>query len=279
MVGVHWVTPSWFSTVRVPLKRGRFFTDADRLGTPKVVVLNEEAARKYFPGVDPIGKRVAVYQGGFNTGAEVIGIAGDVRYGTIDSTARPDAYISYGQARVARMMIFVRTAGSPAAMAPAVRAVVRRFAPRDPVYDIRPMSDRVAVASSQARLSAALLAIFAGISLSLAIIGIYGVMSFGVAQRTREIGIRLALGADRHRVVSLVLGEGAWLAGTGIAIGLGAAYALTRVLRSMLFEVEVTDPFTFITIAFVVAAAVLVATWIPARRAARVDPVRALKNE
>lgn len=111
MVGVHWVSPSWFSAMRVPLIRGRLFTEEDRLETQKVVLINEEAARKYFPGEDPIGKRVAVYQGGFDAGAEVIGIVGDVRFGTIDSLARPDAYISYGQARITRMVLFVRTAG------------------------------------------------------------------------------------------------------------------------------------------------------------------------
>ena len=128
MVGVHWVSPGWFGTLRVPLKRGRRFTEEDRLGSPKVVVINEAAAKQYFPGEDPIGKRVAVYQGGFHTGAEIVGIVGDVRYGTIDSTARPDVYISYGQARLSRMMVFARTAGDPSALAPAVRAAVKRVA-------------------------------------------------------------------------------------------------------------------------------------------------------
>ncbi len=278
MVGVHWVSPSWFGTMRVPLKRGRLFKETDRLGTPKVVLINEEAARMYFRGEDPIGKNVAVYQGGFHTGAEVVGIVGDVRFGTIDSTARPDAYISYGQARVPRMMIFVRTAGDPAAAAGSVRAAIRGAAPRNPIYDVQTMSSRVATASAQTRFSAILLALFATIALSLAVMGIYGVMSFAVAQRTREIGIRMALGAGRARVLRLVVREGVLLGGVGVLIGLVAALALTRVMRSMLFEVATTDLGTYVAMVVLLAAAAFVASWIPARRAAKVDPMIALRR-
>lgn len=278
MVGVHWVSPDWFGTMRVPLKRGRAFGEGDRLGSPKVVIINEAAARRYFQGEDPIGKRVAVYQGGFHTGAEIIGVVGDVRYGTIDSTARPDAYISYGQARLSRMMIFVRTTADPATLAPAVRAVVRRVAPHAPVFDVRSMSARIATASAQARFSAVLLGLFATVAVSLAVMGIYGVLSFAVAQRTGEIGIRMALGAERGRVVALVLRDAAALAAVGLAVGLVAALALTRVLRTMLFEVTTTDPLTYVAMALTLAAAVLAASWFPARRAARVDPVIALRK-
>jgi putative ABC transport system permease protein len=278
MVGVHWVSPNWFGVMRVPLKRGRKFESADRLGAPKVVLINEAAARQYFGGEDPIGKRVAVYQGGFHTGAEVIGIVGDVRFGTIDSTARPDVYISYNQARLARMMLFVRAAGDPSALAPAVRAVVRRVAPQAPVFDIRSMSARVATASAQTRFSATLLTLFAFVAVALAVMGIYGVLSFAVAQRTSEIGIRMALGAERGRVLGLVMRDGAVLALVGLAIGVVAALALTRVLRTMLYEVTTTDPLTYAAMALILALAVLVASWIPARRASRVDPVIALRK-
>ncbi|MEW5915436.1 MAG: ABC transporter permease [Gemmatimonadota bacterium] len=278
MVGVHWVSPSWFRTMRVPLKRGRMFAESDRLGGPKVVVINEAAAREYFKGEDPIGKRVAVYQGGFHTGAEVIGVVGDVRYGTIDSTARPDAYISYGQARVPRMMLFVRTAGDPTALAGSVRAAMRAYAPRNPIFDVQTMESRVATASAQTRFSAIVLGLFAGIAMSLAAMGIYGVMSFAVAQRTREIGIRMALGAGRQRVLTLVVREGALLAGVGMLLGFAAALALTRVMQSMLFEVTTTDPWTYIAMALVLAAAAFIASWIPARRAAGVDPMIALRR-
>lgn len=278
MVGVHWVSPDWFGVMRVPLKRGRLFDASDRLGGPKVVLINEAAAKRYFAGENPIGRRVAVYQGGFHTGAEIIGIVGDVRYGTIDSTARPDAYISYGQARLSRMMVFVRASGDPSALAPAVRAAVKRFAPQAPVFDIRSMSARVATASAQTRFSAVLLGLFALVALSLAVMGIYGVLSFAVAQRTGEIGIRMALGAERGSVLALVLRDGAILAAVGLAIGVLGALAVTRVLRSMLFEVTTTDPLTYIAMAVVLGLAVLAASLIPARRAARVDPVIALRR-
>ena len=279
MVGVHWVSPGWFGTLRVPVKRGRTFTDADRLGAPKVLVINEAAAKQYFPGEDPLGKRVGVYQGGFHTGAEIVGIVGDVRYGTIDSTARPDVYISYGQARLSRMMVFARTSGGdPSALAPAVRAAVARIAPHTPVYDVRAMPARIATATSQSRLIAVLLGLFAAVALSLAVMGIYGVLSFAVAQRTGEIGIRMALGAERRSVLALVLRDGAVLATTGLAIGIVAALALTRVLRTMLFGVTTTDPLTYAAMAGALGLAVLAASWIPARRAAGVDPVVALRR-
>ncbi|HEX7123204.1 MAG TPA: FtsX-like permease family protein, partial [Gemmatimonadaceae bacterium] len=278
MVGVHWVSPSWFQTLRVPLVRGRVFSETDRLDAPKVVIINEEAARRYFPGEDPIGKRVAVYQGGFHTGAEVIGIVGNVRFGTIDSLPIPDVFISHGQARRPGMMIFVRTTGDPSALVPSVRERIRQFAPREPVYDVRPMSARMAWATSQARFSALLLGAFAAIALALAMLGIYGVMSFAVAQRTREIGIRMALGADKGRVLSLVVREGTLLAGMGVAIGLVAALMLTRVMRNLLFGVAPNDPWTYAAMIVLLAIAAFGASWIPARRAAGVDPVLALRQ-
>jgi len=278
MVGVHWVSANWFGTMRVPVKRGRTFNESDRLGGPKVLVINEEAARRYFPGEDPLGKRVSVYQGGFHTGAEIVGIVGDVRFGTIDSLARPDVYISYGQARLSRMMLFVRAAGDPSALAPAVRAAVHRIAPHTPVYDLRAMPARVATATAQSRFIAVLLGLFAAVALSLAVMGIYGVLSFAVAQRTGEIGIRMALGAERVNVLAMVLREGMALAIVGLGIGLLAAFALTRVLRTMLFEVTTTDPITYAVMAGVLGLAVLAASWIPARRAAGVDPVVALRK-
>jgi ABC-type antimicrobial peptide transport system permease subunit len=201
-----------------------------------------------------------------------------VRFGTIDSTARPDVYISYGQARIARMMVFARTSGDPSTLAPAVRAAVRRVAPHTPVYDVRAMSARIATATSQSRLIAALLGLFAAVALSLAVMGIYGVLSFAVAQRTGEIGIRMALGAERRSVLALVLRDSAVLATVGLTIGVVAALALTRVLRTMLFGVTTTDPLTYVAMVGALGLAVLAASWIPARRAAGVDPVIALRK-
>jgi predicted lysophospholipase L1 biosynthesis ABC-type transport system permease subunit len=244
-----------------------------------VILISESAARTFWPNENPVGKRAAVYQGGFNTGAEVIGVVGDVRYNTIDSLPRPDAYGSYFQAPRFRMMIFLKTDGDPSAVAGPARQVIHEMVPDLPVYDIQTMESRVVVASAHARFSAVLLGIFAAIALALAIIGIYGVMSFTVSQRTREIGIRMALGADRAKVVRMVIGEGVVLAGIGIVIGVGAALALTRVLRSLLFDINPSDPITYTGLVLLLGTTAFLAAWIPARRAARVDPVVALKGE
>jgi putative ABC transport system permease protein len=277
-VGVFWATPDLFATLRVPLKRGRLFTATDRVGMPKVVVINETAARRYWPNDDPIGKRIGVGQGGFSDGAEVIGVVGDVRQWA-DSLARPDVYLPYYQSPNSRMMIFLRTAGDPTTLGPAVRAAIRELAPRYPVYDMQSMTERAAAATAQARFSAALLGLFALTALSLAGIGIYGVMSIAVTTRTREIGIRIALGADRSRVQGLVVGEGIALVSLGVVIGVGGALVATRVLRSLLFDLTPSDPITYVTIVAVLGAAAIVASWIPARRASRVDPVVALRAE
>jgi len=278
IVGVHWTTPSWFASLRVPLKRGRMFNDGDRTGAPKVVLIGETAAKKYWPNEDPIGKTVKVYQGGFHTGATVIGIVGDLRFGTIDSLPAPDVYISYAQAYTPRIMVFLRTAGDPLAVVGAVRRALHEVAPEMPVYDVATMTDRVGSASAQARYSAILLAGFAAMALGLAIIGIYGVLAFAVAERTREIGIRMALGADRRRVLEMVVREGAMLVAVGLVIGLAAALAATRVLRSLLFEVTPGDPMTFAAMVALVVVAALIATMLPARRAASIAPTEALRR-
>jgi predicted permease len=277
-IGVHWVTPGYFSTLNVPLKRGRLFVDADRLGAEKVILINETAAKRYWPNEDPIGKQAAVWQGGFHEGARIVGVVGDVRFGTIDSVAGPDAYISYAQSPRSYMLIFLKTQGDPLALGSTLRQTLHDLAPDYPVYDMATMDDRIAAATAQARFSASLLTMFAGVALALAVLGIYGVMSFAVSQRTREIGIRMALGADRVGVLGLVIREGVALAAVGGVIGLGLALALTRVLRSFLYEVRPTDPATYVAIVALLSLAALLATWIPARRAASVDPVKALRR-
>jgi predicted permease len=277
-IGVHVVTPGWFGTMRVPLKRGRLLTAADRIGTPKSIVISEAAARKYWPNEDPIGQRAGIWQGGFQDGATVVGIVGDVRFSTLDSLPVPDTYMSYGQSPRSYMMIFLRTAMDPEAVIGSARQAITELSPTYPPFDVRTMTARVAAASAQARLSAMLFALFGGVALSLAVVGIYGVMSFAVAQRTREIGIRMALGADRRSVLRLVLGEGIGLAVIGAGVGLVAALALSRVLYSLLYEVRPTDPVTYATIAAILGGAALLASWIPARRASRVNPTEALRG-
>jgi putative ABC transport system permease protein len=279
-VGIHWISPSWPATMRVPLQQGRALTSADRVGQRKVVLVNETAARTFWPGQSAIGRPVSVGQGGFwKDTAYVAGVIGDVRYHTLDSVPRPDVYLSYYQSPRGRMMLFLRTAGDPMTFARTVTGVIRELAPDLPVYDVQSMDSRVALAVAPARFSALLLAIFAAVALALAALGIYGVISFAVSQRTREIGIRTALGADRADVVRMVVGHGVTLAAIGALIGVGMALGTTRVLRSLLFEVTPSDPVTFIAIVVLVAAVAMLASWLPARRAARVEPVEALHNE
>ncbi|HEX3160657.1 MAG TPA: ABC transporter permease [Gemmatimonadaceae bacterium] len=278
-VGVHWVTPSWFSTLRVPLQRGRLFTDADRGGQRKVVLVSETAARTIWPGEDPIGRPVSVGQGGFwQDTAYVVGVVGDVRFGTLDSLPVPEVYLSYYQSPRGRMMLFARTAGDPLAVAAAARGVVRSMAPDAPVYDIRTLESRVGDTMAYARFSALLLALFALVALALATMGTYGVISFAVSQRTREIGVRVALGATRGDILRMVVGQGVGIAVAGAVCGLVAALGATRVLRSLLFGVAPSDPVTFAAIAALLVGVVVVASWVPARRAASIPPLRALRD-
>ena len=277
IVGVHWVTPEWFQTLRVPLLSGRLFSEADRLGGPKVVLVNATAARRFWPNESPIGRAVGIYQGGFDT-AFVAGVVGDVRFQTIDSLAAADVYLPYAQSPRGGAMVYLRTAGDPLALAAAARRTIHDIGADLPVYDVRTLTSRVSDATAQTRFSALLLTIFAAAALALAAIGIYGVISFAVAQRTREIGIRVALGADRGAVLRLIVGQGAAVAVAGLALGLVAALAATRVLRALLFDVTPTDPLTLVTVVALLAVAALVACWIPARRAARLQPAAALRD-
>jgi len=279
LIGVHFISPDWPRVMRVPLVRGRTFGSADGLGAPKVVLVNETAARKFWPNEDPIGKRIGVGQGGFSDGATVVGVIGDVRFGTIDSLPKPDVYISYLQSPRRGMMIFLRTASDPRALVAPARAAVGETMPDLPLYDVRTMRDRVADATAQMRFSATLLVLFGTVALALAAIGIYGVISFLVAQRTREIGIRIALGAVRGDVVRLVAGQAALLVGLGLAIGLVAALLSTRVLRTLLYDVAPSDPGTYAIIGLGLGTIAVLAAYVPAHRATRVDPMIALREE
>jgi predicted permease len=267
------------SVMHVALVRGRNFTRDDRVGVQKVVLVNETAARKFWPGQDPIGRPVSVGQGGFwKDTAYVVGVVADVRYASLDSAAMPDVYLSYYQSPRGRMMLLLRSAGDAGALSAPSRQIVREMLPSSPVYEVRTMRERASDALRYARFSAIVLALFGLVALGLATMGTYGVISFGVAQRTREIGIRVALGASRSELLRMIVRQGLALAIVGGAIGLVAALAATRVLRSLLYEVVPTDPLTFAAIIAVLVLAVLVASWIPARRAATIHPSEALRE-
>jgi predicted permease len=276
-VGVHWVTPDWFRTLRVPLLSGRGFTDADRLGRQKVVIVGAAAARKFWPNETPLGKVVGVGQGGFHT-ATVVGVVGDVRFQTIDSLPADDVYLPYFQSPRSGAMVYLRTSSNASTLAAPTRRAIHEVGADLPVYDVRTLASRVGDATSQARFSALLLALFAAAALILATVGIYGVISFGVAQRTREIGIRIALGADRAAVLRLVVNQGVALAAVGLTLGALAALVTTRVLRSLLFDVSPSDPLTFGSVIVLLAGAAVAASWIPARRAAELPPTEALRE-
>ena len=277
IVGVHWITPDWLRTLRVPLVAGRAFTSADRVGGRKVVLVNATAARRFWPNESPIGKPIGLGQGGFDS-AYVAGVVGDVRFDTIDSLAAADVYLPYLASPRPGALVYLRSSVDPATLAAPARRVIHDLGADLPVYDVRTLSARVADATAQARFSALLLALFAGAALVLATLGIYGVIAYAVAQRKREIGIRIALGADRRMVLRLVVGQGAALTLVGLTLGVAAALATTRVLHSLLYDVEPTDPLTFLAVVLVLAAAAVVASFVPARRAAQMEPTAALRD-
>jgi predicted permease len=280
LLTVHSVGPDHFRVLGIPLRRGRGFTARDRVGAPRVVAINETAARRFWPGQDPIGRRIRIGQGGLqDSAATVIGVVGDVRYGAPEQDPIPAVYIAALQHGSPRTMVLIRAAADPVALAAAVRREVLALDSDLPIHDVRTLEDRMAAATSRTRFAALLLAVFAGVALLLAGVGIYGVIAYSVSQRTRELGVRMALGARRGDVVRLVVGQGAALAAAGIAIGLAAALALTRVLTGLLHGVTATDPATFAAISLLLAATAVAASLLPALRATRVDPLVALRSE
>jgi putative ABC transport system permease protein len=276
-------TPGYFQTMGIPLLRGRMFTARDDGRAPQVALISESAARKFFPNEDPIGRKIRLGWGRGkdkpNVGGEVIGIVGNVRQVGLDVEADPDIYVPHAQVENNSMEIVVRADVPPSTLSGAVRSEVRRLDADLPIARIDTLESVLAESISRPRFYMLLVAIFAGVALLLAAVGIFGVMSYSVAQRTRELGIRIALGAGRGALRRLVVGQAMVLAIGGLAVGLIAALLLSSALEKMLFDLKPTDPATFASVAAVLFVVALVASWLPARKAARVDPVVALRAE
>ena len=280
LVGVHMVSPGWFGTLGVRLIRGRDFTEADRRGGPKVAILNETAARAFYPAEDPIGRPIAVGQGGFHVGsAEIVGIVSDVRFQTLENAPLRDVFIPYLQAPRSAAMLYLRTPGNPNQLLGPLRALLRELDPSLPVYDVRTLTDRMALATFRPRYTTWVLGAFAAAALALAAVGIYALLAYEVAQRRREIGIRMALGAGSARVIRGVMSRGLLLAGVGILLGIPLAIGLSRFLAALLFGVTPNDPATYAAIILTLGGAALAATLLPARAAARVNPMEAIRAE
>ncbi len=272
------VTPGYFDTMNIKLAAGRDFTDADREGAPGVVVVNEAFARLFWPNQNPLGKRLS-REGAEGPFLEVVGVARDAKYNTLGEDTLPFFYQPFWQNYRSEMTLQVRTAGDPRAMLTPVREQIRLLDKNLPVSNVRTLNEHLNGTLLLPRIGAGLLGAFGVLALLLASIGLFGVMSFSVARRTREIGIRMALGARGADVLRLVLFEGMTLVIVGVCVGLAASFALTRVMTSLLYGVSATDPLTFAGVALLLASVALVASYIPARRASKVDPMVALRYE
>ena len=286
-VGRHYISPDYFRTLGIPILAGRPITDADRAGSPPVAIVNESGARRFWPGENPIGKRVwfGTTTGPFSNPAravEIVGVAGDIKYEGADQPDRPDRadfYTSYLQFAYPDTMVIVKARGSSTALLPALRSAVASVDPALPIHDVLTLDDRISDAVARPRFNAALLAAFAAAALLLAAIGVYGVLSHSVSSRTREIGVRLALGADASRVVSLVVGQGLRLAVAGAAIGLAASVAVARLMQGLILDAAAWDARLLGIAAAIMLATAALAAFVPARRASEVDPMVVLRME
>lgn len=278
VVGHQVITPGYLRTLGIPLRQGRDVTSADTEDAQPVVLLNETAARSYWPGEDAVGHRIRL-GGEEQPWRTVVGVVGDVRHQGPTEAVRPEAYVPALQRTFFFMSFVARMEGEPLAMVSAVRSAVESLDPDLPISEVRPMEQVVATATARPRFVSLMVALFAGLSLLLAGVGLYGVIAFMARQRTREIGIRMALGARPVDVLRLVVGRGMLLSLGGVGLGLLGAWAATRVMGSLLFEVSATDPLTFGALALLMTGVTLLATWLPAHRATRVDPLVALRGE
>ena len=275
------VSPGYFRAMHIPLVSGRDVTEADNDAAPRVVVVNESFARRYFPGADPIGKRI---KPGLSTTEketpwrEVVGVVHDIRHRSLSEPTLPAYFVPYAQGLISPLRLVIRTRNAPG-IAEEVRKVIARMDPEVALYDVKTMEEYLATSVASPRFQTLLLAAFAGVGLALTAVGLYGVMAYGVAQRTREFGIRLALGARPRQVLGLVMRGGLRLVAAGLVAGILAAGFATELLAGALYGVDRLDPATFLGVAAVLLAVAMLASYLPARRATRVDPIRALRSE
>ena len=289
LAAVRPVSSEYFRVLGIPLRVGRLFTHGEeRWGPPPVVVVSEAFAKKYFPNESPIGKRITlgvdhdtavVGKSAATSRGEIVGVVADIKQNKLDETPYPAVYLPYGTFPEDHMAFFTRTDASVDALAPAIRSIVSHIDPEMPLYDLTTMTAAISESAARPRFYTSLLAGFAGLALLLAALGIYGVIAYGVSLRMRELGIRVALGATGERIQKLVLGQGLLLTIIGVVCGTIGALALTRLLSSLLFGVSAADAVTFVLVPITLGAVAVLASWLPARRAARVDPLVAMRSE
>ena len=272
------VTPDYFKVMRIPLRRGRLLTDADRAGVDRVMVIGERTAERIWPGADPIGQRVKI--GGLEAPwYTIVGIVGDVHHQALSAPTTMQMYMSQAQLTDSFLTFVIRSSGDPSALAAEARRAIWSIASDVPVYEVVPLPDLVAKSVGPRRFMMVLLELFGAVALLMTAIGVYGVIAYSVAERTREIGIRAALGASSRDIVRLVVGGGMAVVGAGLGAGVAVALALTRYLEGSLFNVSATDPSTFGAVGVVLMLVALAAQTVPVFRAMRVDPTVALKAE
>jgi predicted permease len=277
---INWnlVGPDYFRTLRIPLVQGRAFTPQDRAGAPPVAIVSEAFVRRYWPGQNPLGKRLS-FMGPEGPFAQVVGVVRDGKYRSLGEEPLPFLYLPFGQEYRSPMTLYVRASGDPGPLVPLLRREVTALAPGLPIMNPTTLDEASSAALLPHQIGAALLGLLGGLATLLAVVGLYGVLAYSVTQRTREFGIRGALGAGRTQLVAQVIGEGMLLSAVGTAIGLVLAVALTRLVRGFLFGVSPLDPAAFGAMTLLVACITGVASWLPARRAARVPPMEALRHE
>ena len=275
------ISHDYFSTLEIPVIRGRGFTEQDSDSAARVIVINEAMALRYWPKEDPVGKRMAIGESTKETWRTIVGIVGNVRHAGLTEEPVPCTFIDYRQDLESwpRMAFVIKTNTEPASLTSAVRSSLVAIDPQQPVYAIEPLEKLLAVSVAPRKFVMSLIGSLALVALALAMVGIYSVISFSVSERTREIGIRMALGARRGDVLNMILGQGMRVALFGIAAGVAVALAITRLLSTLLFEVRPTDPKTFLLVAMMLMLVALVACYLPARRATRVDPLVALRDQ